>query len=237
MKRWIARQDGAVSQPTWFEADTIIGKMVAIDRTLYYTDTGAHVFALDLDAATPTKTTVFSPTQADENTRYGLVADASGALYTLHGYGGQEQILRRPPGGTWTEVTTSPFTPGPIGSMVVAPDGDLLVVTEFGNQLWRISIGADGKETARAQLTTVKGAGGLDFGLELDETGALYVLSAGTRAVTRLEPPAYTEDQAAALTGYAQGMAFGRGCWGSHDIYVADGSDVTPIDVGASGAP
>ncbi|HTJ43825.1 MAG TPA: hypothetical protein VL463_17080 [Kofleriaceae bacterium] len=234
--RWIGRQDGAVSRPTWFDAGvTIIGKMVAIDRTLYYTDTSGRVYAVDLDATTPSKDLIFSPSHADENTRYGLFADTAGNLYALDGYSGQERIFRRA-GTTWSEVTTSPFTAGPIGAIVMSPAGDLLVLTEFSDQLWRISLDG-GKETARAQLTTVKGASGLDFGLALDETGALYALSAGTRALTRLAPPTFTETNAAMLPGYEQGMAFGRGCWGSHDLYVAAGTSIVAIDVGASGTP
>jgi sugar lactone lactonase YvrE len=145
----------------------------------------------------------------------GLTRGPDGAIYYSDFDGGH--VFRTDDMGQKTQVSTMPL--GAANGVLFDADGTLLVLDYNAGVIWRLTLGADHRETGRQRAGMVANAA-LD-GIARDDAGRFYLTDNDAGTLHRTD--ATFGAQEPLLTGLSSpaSIAFGKGALACHDVYVA----------------
>lgn len=156
-----------------------------------------------------------------------------------------EIFLVEPEGGVsiFTNAVKHP------NGMVLSPDGSTLYIAQIflgirpivpDNRLWALPL-ENGRPSGEPKVVATTGNGGANDGLAMDVLGRIYIAANGEGKIWRFDPKRQEMIVIAERMPGAASIAFGRGEFDHHAIYVTStrqgGGTVWKVDVGIKGAP
>jgi sugar lactone lactonase YvrE len=161
---------------------------------------------------------------------FGLTIGPDGSLY----YGDvlTEHVLRvSPDGGAPAQVTTS--TVPSVGCLAFEASGTLLVTGRSPGQIFRLTLGASGAETARAMVGSPLPT---PTGIALDATGRIYVTSEFGGVLVRMNADGSDAMTVRSALSAPSSLDFGHGALCRSDLYLVATGQIVRVENDTPGA-
>lgn len=195
--------------------------------TLYVASpSNAAIYAIDLSAAAPSATLLYTGAQAPD----GLTVGPDGAVY--YSDSGEGRVYRVDPGsGARAEVTATPL-PMAKGILFESATSLLVVGYDNGGGLWRLTLDAQSTETGR-KLLYFMGTLPHPDGIGRDSLGRVWYTADGLGYVGADFSQGY---HVLEVPG-AGDIAFGKGALLCTDVYAASSGKLARYNADAPGMP